>query len=246
MFVRLVKLRTTVDIYCIKQQLLLGHPLPNALTADDQQDITDLIALLRPLKSITETLEGNATNGSHGALQEWLPAVDFLLHYLEIKKKEQEFKEDTYFKAYVELGQAKLDKYYNLSNDTLAYRVAIALHPIKKLKWFQKHWSNKQSWITAVEMQLRKLFEEERTRQQLSLPVSATSATATTTSSHKQSLFDLYNDVDDSTTASLKDELSIFLAKPLVSLLKDQHSKQLLFNPIYWWRDDESRFPILA
>jgi len=95
-------------------------------------------------------------------------------------------------------------------------------------------------------MQLRKLFEEERTRQQPSSPVSATSATATTTSSHEQSLFDLYNDVDDSTTASLEDELSIFLAEPPVSLPKDQHGKQLPFNPIYWWRDNESRFPILA
>ena len=69
MISRLIKLRSAVDLYCMKQQLQNNNKvLVDALTPEDWQDLIDLRDLLQPLKIMTETLEGNATTGSHGAL----------------------------------------------------------------------------------------------------------------------------------------------------------------------------------
>ena len=224
----------------MKQQLATGQPMVDALTPNDWQELIDLRDLLQHLKMVTKALEGNAKTGSHGALWEWLPGVDFLLNHLEKKKQEQEHTGESHFKACVELGWEKLDQYYNLSDESPAYVVPIALHPSKKLRWFQKHWSEKQSWIAAAEAQLRKLFDQEKSRQQpLTTP-------ATTVKVKEVSALDLYNDVDDDDDAiGYNDELAQYLAEPPVPVLRDHFNNVLPSNPIYWWRDNKGRFPIL-
>jgi hypothetical protein len=161
MYTRLIKLRTAVDLYCLKHRLNTGEDLPDALTPEDWQDLINLVELLKPFKDITKMLEGNAVKGSQGALWEWLPGVELLLTHLESKKKELEHQDDTHFKACVEAGWQKLNEYYSLSDRTGAYRSAIILHPAKKLKWFNKHWSEKQSWISSAEVKVRQLYEEQ-------------------------------------------------------------------------------------
>lgn len=54
------------------------------------------------------------------------------MSFFEEKKTDLECSEDSYFKACVNLGWKKLDKYYELSDSVPAYRAAIALNPAYK------------------------------------------------------------------------------------------------------------------
>lgn len=72
--------------------------------------------------------------------------MDYLFDKLEHKKSLLNRQNShTHIRTCVNLGWKKLDDYYNLSDDTSAYRAAVLLHPEHKLEWFQNHWGEKTS-----------------------------------------------------------------------------------------------------
>lgn len=72
---------------------------------------------------------------------------------------------DTSVRTCVNLGWKKLDDYYNLSDDTSAYRAAVLIHPEHKLEWFQNHWGEKTSWLEEVKKVVAQLFQDYLARQ---------------------------------------------------------------------------------
>jgi len=48
---------------------------------------------------MTKQIKGNASDGSHGALWEVLPIIDYILEHLESTTKELQYKLDSYFKT---------------------------------------------------------------------------------------------------------------------------------------------------
>lgn len=135
MLERCVKLREAVEMY----QSIYRHNLEDdLLTADDWQEITELLELLLPLRECSIAVQSSGKDCNHGSLFEGLQAMDFLLTKLEELKKRHQYKEDTHIKAAINLGWKKLNKYYELSDLTPAYRAAVALHPHFKLRWFRE------------------------------------------------------------------------------------------------------------
>ncbi|CAD0020548.1 unnamed protein product [Aureobasidium pullulans] len=161
MIERLIQLRDPVDYYAQREGRLNSHIKEDTLTSDDWKDLADFKELLEPLKFLSTRQQGNAINGSHGALWEWLSTLDMCLSAFEEKRTDTELCESSFYKACITLGWKKLDKYYELSDYAPAYRAAIALHPAFKAAWFRKHWlTSHPSWIDKAVATTRTITTE--------------------------------------------------------------------------------------
>jgi len=59
---------------------------------------------------------------------------------LEELKEQHIHLPSSHFKASINLSWKKLDKYYELSDLTPAYRATIIVHLVFKIKWFESKW----------------------------------------------------------------------------------------------------------
>jgi hypothetical protein len=66
------------------------------------------------------------------------------------KQLATEFPDAEQFRIGVNLAWEKLDKYYNLLNETPIYYTALALHPAYRWDWFEEIWKEKPEWITKA------------------------------------------------------------------------------------------------
>lgn len=62
--------------------------------------------------------------------------MDYILQTFEAGKVE--FKDDDVLLTCINAGWAKMDKYYNMTNDTVVYNTAVVLYPLFKWQYFQK------------------------------------------------------------------------------------------------------------
>jgi len=77
---------------------------------------------------------------------------------LEDYKRQQRYQPYSHFKACINLGWKKLDKYYRLSDSTSACRAAILIYPYRKMGWFDKHWGSHPEWISAAKKAVQDSF----------------------------------------------------------------------------------------
>lgn len=72
---------------------------------------------------------------------------------------------NSYFKAAINLGWKKLDKYYIVSDNTPAYKAAIVVHLSKKMEWFKQKWQDLHpEWIPQVKKAVTALYNEYKQR----------------------------------------------------------------------------------
>jgi hypothetical protein len=109
---------------------------------------------LEKLTQTTKALESNTST-----LDNILPAMDYILQIFEAGKVE--FKDDDVLSTCINAGWAKMDKYYNMTNDTVVYNTAVVLHPSFKWQYFQKVWEDHPSWITTAKVNVKKFWESE-------------------------------------------------------------------------------------
>jgi hypothetical protein len=125
-----------------------GSLKDDLLQHDDWQELLQLYELLEPIHDCSLSVQSTADDSQHGALHDILTTMGYLLNHLEeAKKRLDNPKIVTHFKASVNLGWKKLNYYYNLSDNTPAYRLAIFLHPHYRFKWFEKKWAKKPKWL---------------------------------------------------------------------------------------------------
>ncbi|TKA70467.1 hypothetical protein B0A49_11647 [Cryomyces minteri] len=200
------------------------------LTSDDWTELTQIHYLLKPFKALSTRLQGNAVTGGHGALWESLAALDYLLTHLEEQKQQQDLLQPSHFKACVNLGWKKLNKYYELTHRIPAYAASVALHPARKYSWFTKHWKDTHpDWIEKAKAATRKQYKQYK--RQYASEVRRSSPT-----SSELADFDHYNRIDHDDTA-LGDELDRFASSAPIAC-KD---------PLQWWRNKENheQYPVL-
>lgn len=116
MIERLLELRVPVDIYTYRQNLISDDLKEDTLTYKDWQDLADFKDLLAPIKTLSTRQQGNAIDGTHGALQEWLSSVNMSLTHFKKRKEQLKYEDKSFFKTSVILGWKKLEKYYQLSD----------------------------------------------------------------------------------------------------------------------------------
>jgi hypothetical protein len=99
--------------------------------------------LLEPCKEATMRTQGQAKDGTHGALWKWLTELELLMDILENKKTQLLKQPPSFLRTCVNLAWSKLDNFYRLSDDTFAYRLAIVLNPNFRYDWFEEHWGKR-------------------------------------------------------------------------------------------------------
>lgn len=231
MIERALQVRNAVDLFTLHDQQANGPAglVDDRLTADDWQQLEEFRAFLQPFKDMTERLEGNAHNGSHGALWEVLPSMDFMLGLLESHAIRLAQVPESYFKTGVDLGWAKLRKYYTLTDLSPVYRAAILLHPIHKWEYFEEKWAKHPRWIKDAKSVIRELWQVYKQKHAPDVAV------ADLDSSSELSEFDSFLKL--SGRRRLADEYDRYCALPPDDTVK---------NPLQWWRDHEKAYPILS
>ena len=75
-------------------------------------------------------------------LNDILPIIDYILELFKAKK--EEFKDNLIIGPCIDSGQSKLDKYYMLTLDSLAYTTALILNLAFKWEYIKKTWLKEQ------------------------------------------------------------------------------------------------------
>ena len=230
MLERAFKLKDAIDLYQAAYFTDEEEPTQHDyLTSDDWQELRHLLDLLQPLKTVSLCLQSDGKDCNHGSLWESLTGIDYLMTKLERLKEQHTYLPNSHFKASINLGWKKLDKYYTLSDDTPAYRAAIAIHPSKKLKWFESKWKQSHpEWLPELKTAVEELYNEYKLRH-------ADEALTTKQSTIELTEFEQYNLLEDDYATD--DDLERFL--------REERAPPGT-NPLIWWQDNQHRYPILA
>jgi hypothetical protein len=232
MIERALKLKDALELYQSHYRYDKQHPTAqDELTPNDWLELKELRDLLQPMKESSMSIQANPSTGRSGALHQSLSAIDFLMAHLERQKQLLLYQDNSHFKACVNLGWKKLNKYYGLSDNTYAYRAAIYLNPTMKREWFVSKWSDTHpQWIKDVD----RLMDEQLKVYQRLYPHAQAASRRRLSQDQQLSDFDRYNIVNLS--AFEGSEMELFKREPLL---------QNNGNIIYWWRDNKERFPVL-
>ena len=199
------------------------------LTDTEWGDLESLKKMLEPFK--VATILGQGRNIEHGSITFSLVAYEMLLSLLEKEKKKIRPSESTYTTR-LENAWKKLDKYYQRTDDTAAYRVAMILDPRIKMKYFERNWAMKPEWVREAEEKMHEIYQRYKR-----------------TEDEDQEI----NYEDDSEDSSFnidmlrfgkpeqrKDELLRYLTSDTVI------PRQKDFDLMEWWKTNESEYPTLA
>jgi hypothetical protein len=232
MIERAIKLKDALELYQSHYRYDKQHPTAqDELTPDDWLELKELRDLLKPMKESSTTIQANPSAGRSGALHQSLSAIDYLMAHLERQKQLLLYQDNSHFKACVNLGWKKLNKYYSLSDKTYAYRAAIYLNPTLKRQWFIDKWSDTHpQWIKDVDV----LMEEQLQVYQRLYPHAQAASRRRRSNSIEMSNFERYNLVSSSTSGG--SELELYKREPVL---------QGKGSIIHWWRDNKERYPVL-
>jgi hypothetical protein len=111
----------------------------------------------------------------------------------------------------------KLQKYYELSDESHAYVTALILHPRRKWQWLEKKWLDQPKWLIDAKRKVQSVWETEY-KPTMSMP-----DISTTQKSTNQFYIDLYDDDDE--PFSLQDEYATYCSTPPIPT----------YNAIKWW-----------
>jgi hypothetical protein len=229
MLERAFKLKDAIELYQGHYKGGEDEPLDDdVITGDEWLELRESLDLLLPLRSVSLTLQSNGKDCNHGSLWQALPAIDYLMTKLEALKVKHKYLPDTHFKAAINLGWKKLDKYYSLTDNTPAYRAAIFIHPAKKMAWFEHKWKEQHpQWIDDAKDAVNSLYDGYKRRH-------ADEALLTNQPVKELSEFKQYNRIEDD--YSLTDDLERYL--------REERALEGT-NPLTWWRANQHRYPIL-
>ncbi|KAH0405435.1 hypothetical protein KCU89_g55, partial [Aureobasidium melanogenum] len=143
MFERHIKLKDAVTAFQNDQRDAGELDEEDYLTPENWREMVEFKELLEPFKEATMRTQGQAKDGTHGALWEWLTELELLMEILENKKTQLLKQPPSFLRTCVNLAWSKLDNYYRLSDDTFAYRLAIVLNPNFRYDWFEEHWGKR-------------------------------------------------------------------------------------------------------
>lgn len=226
---RAIKLKDSLTLY--QGHFHADMDSKDVLTHDDWQELTHLQELLEPIHECSLNVQSTSDDGGHGALHEVLTTMDFLLEHLEgAKQRLNDPNIMTHFKAAVNLGWKKLDYYYNLTDATPAYVLAIFLHPHYKYRWFEHKWESRPDWLVSAKKVILEAYETAKTEHCDDLPRRSPLGLQ-----RELSRFQAYNNLDKDDATEGDDLQQYWHEKPV----------HYTVEPLQWWRDNHHRYPIL-
>ncbi|OBS17545.1 hypothetical protein FPOA_26357 [Fusarium poae] len=144
-----LNLRDAIDGYFNKWMEL--DCAGDELSSEDWIILEKIKSFLEKLKMMTKALES-----SFATLDNVLLAMDFVLAQFEAGK--EAYIDDPIMAPMYNSGWAKLDKYYQLTDESPAYVAAIVLHPSHKWHYIQENW--KKEWVESSKKLMETLWND--------------------------------------------------------------------------------------
>ena len=146
----------------------LRDPRHNILTENDWDELQQFYELLLPLEMTTKEIEGRAAHGHSGAVWEVIKMLDYLFDHIKKSQRAVDtargraggVKFTERYRAGLKAGESYINKYYTLCNRSPIYRMAIALHPGKRLDYFHVYWKASKASVTEAERVCKAFYEE--------------------------------------------------------------------------------------
>jgi hypothetical protein len=274
MIQRALKLKPAIQKYCRDWRPTKGEQYDfkkDALDAQDWEELRHFEELLHHFEKATKRVEGNAYTGSHGALWEVIPTMDYL--FAKMKKHQDETTESPhlftdYYMTALNHGFAKCSEYYTKIDDSPFYAAAVALHPCRRFTYFNDTWSKTtggSSAILTAKQSTRRLFddylaravaERESSPEQDSLFISNAITQSDSEDEDWAIAFGERNVRSNERTTTLRrrqeTELTRYMDDDLDTYYTEQVQGKMLTmsytdQPLRWWRErGEALYPTLA
>ena len=207
---------------------------------------------MKPFKILTKI--GQEKNTPLGSIGSVLWGFDMLLEVFEKTRKKYNIEKrdeknpdqkQSHLATCVDHAHGLFSKYYELTDNTEAYVVAMVLDPRQKYKYFYDNWQKKHH--AGVKRKTETMYKEFR----IDNDVAASSSTRDSQQSRKRRIEEDEDEDDFNIIAHrfgknevVQDELERYLkAAPLVS---SNQEADLSFDLIAWWRVNETIYPTLA
>lgn len=169
-----------------------------------------------------------ATQSSSATLENYLPAIDYLLGVFEAAKVQ--YKDDPFMASRVNSAWSKLDKYYTKTNDSTAYIAALVLDPSMKWEYITSTWQ--PEWIPDAKALVVKLWKKYR-------PSSESTTTISTepieVEQSNQNGFITWKHQQSARRADNTDEYFRYIREPPVP---HDHIKQGAYS---WWLEERQQ-----
>lgn len=148
-------IRAAFDEYFIR---FPNECLDDRLSGDDWGLIEKIQSFLSRLTHTTMSAQG-----ADATLGKVIPQMDFILGTYENAK--EQFKDDPIIATMINSGWSKMEKYYQLLEDTPAYIAATVLSPNLKWEYIESSWN--EEWLPKAKEMMRKFWEDEYKPQDL-------------------------------------------------------------------------------
>jgi len=265
MILRALKLREAIDIFCI--QYIESGELHKSVKIDKLiwKRLQTICDIMGNFEIATNQLEGSASCGHHGALWECLPTIEMLLSQFEklrieyalessildppppIETRKGTFQApaskevaDQLIAMAVDNAWEVLNKYYTLTDRSIAYVASVVLNPCHKWRFFEISWKDRPKWLSLAKERVQVLWEEYKQQHKAEV-VAPTALIALQKSQPLQDYMeDFYKDEPEEEEVEV-DELEAYCA-----LKRQKVPKGDLFLPIEWWKDHRKQFPVLT
>jgi hypothetical protein len=266
MIVRAIRLQSAIKRYCRQWE-----PMDNEydltldfLEAQDWEELNHFEELLEPFNRAIKRVEGNAYTGSHGALWEVIPTMDFLFLKLAKRSDEVNARPDIFSDHYrhcINHSFSKLQHYYTKIDDSRLYAAAVALHPCMRFNYFEKAWANKpggREQIDTARRQTHSLYRDYLSRLPPPEPPAESLFISSDVDDEDEDWRATFGGGDDGESSKehiiqqRQSELDRFMNDALdVSLKRLVDGKTIATNmkdePLRWWRErGQHLYPTLA
>jgi len=161
---RIIKTAITSPVYEAINSYVKRHQLEGVgedeLSDEDWAILRNIHDFLDKLAQTTLALESSVST-----LDNVLPAMDFILEQFEQGKTQ--YKKDKTMASMYNSGWAKMEKYYNMTEESPAYIAALVLDPNSKWKYIESNW--KREWVTQARVMMDSLWDDYKPNPQASM-----------------------------------------------------------------------------
>jgi hypothetical protein len=226
---RALILEAKIRVYSEDHKDELGEDF---ITLGDWDIIRELKQHLEPFWELTIDLQSQATDGTHGAIWEALPAIEYLLRHLE-KLKASIPKQKRRIRECVMNSWSLLQKYYNLTDKNHGiYACATLLNPGLRKRHFIDNWTDEMAdFIPIMEATCWETYKTEY------LPLAKPKAPEPKKKfTFRYSIYGT-KATDEEDDSLGPDEFQKFISATPTTIAKND----IHWNPINWWFEESQK-----
>ena len=210
------------------------------LSHTDWTHLGNISSFLKPFRQATKVNEG-----IFDAIDRVLPWIEFLMEHLENSRLT--WANYYYMHERVERAWEKLDKYYQITDSSIAYISATVLNPMYKWQWFDARWTTPNLIPALIQgkVELRRLWESDYAGTFTARPITPQNIENSAEDDLTAFFIRTAAATAEHTRTQAIDELETYLREPLLDVPRHLVTS---FRGLTWWLEDtqQRRYPRLS